>query len=1036
MNWIALPNPSMRTKIVGTLGLALLALIGSILSVPLFFSVAFIFGSVAVMLAIVLLGTLPAVLVAIAGSFYTLVAWGHPYAIVIFTAEALVVGLLYRRGLRNLVLADLAYWLMLGVALVLLFYRGVIGMDWEPTALIAIKQPLNGLFNALLAGLIILGLQLSWRGTKRLNLPAPQLADLLFHALLTAILLAGAIPIVHQGQSQRSQAEGFMAGQMQRVAHHLVEHIQAEPNANPARWQAILAGERIAPEIGLALLAADGQVLASQGETASVTTRGEVQALKDGLAIWLPNGDIPAMPRWKQGRYQVSLPVRGVAGISHVVIEQPAKPLVLGLEREHLTLFVFLAGLLLLGILAARTFSRWLARPLSELEAASNSLTVQIVNGIQPAFPASPIQEYGNLGSALRETTTHLANTFQELHRIQASLEEQVKTRTAALEESERQLRYMLETSPIAARIARSGGHDVIFSNPRYAELIHARPNQTTGLDPADYYANPKDYADILAHLAKGEQVFDRLIELNVPEAGTKWTLASYLPIQYQGESAVLGWFYDITELKQAEQALYENKRLLDSVIENIPTMIFMKRADDLRFVLLNKAGEQLLGYRREDLLGKNDYDFFPKEQADFFTQKDREVLEIGFQDIPEEPIDTHTIGRRILHTRKITLHDDHGKAQYLLGISHDITELKLAEHALQSQAQHTQAILDNVIDGIITIDEQGNVTSYNKAAERIFGYAPDEVIGQNVKMLMPEPHRSSHDGFLHRYCATGVAHIIGSGRELEGQRKDGSLFPLDLSISEISHAGQRMFIGVVRDITERKRIERMKNEFVSTVSHELRTPLTSISGALGLINSGMLCSLPEPIVHMTDIAYKNSLRLASLINDLLDMEKIAAGKLRFNMETQPLHPLLEQATEANKAYAEQYRVHFVLTEPADNLQVHVDGQRLIQVLSNLLSNAAKFSPAGSPVEIAAQRVGQAIRVSVSDHGPGIPADFRARIFEKFTQADASDTRQKGGTGLGLAISKELVEHMAGRIGFESEPGQGTTFYFELPAHD
>lgn len=476
----------------------------------------------------------------------------------------------------------------------------------------------------------------------------------------------------------------------------------------------------------------------------------------------------------------------------------------------------------------------------------------------------------------------------------------------ADLRESERRFRHMLETSPTAARIAAAGGREVIFSNRRYAELINASPGQVTGVDPATYYANPRDYADIISCLEKGEQIHNRLVELRIPGAGTKWALASYYHIQYQGRPAILGWFYDITDRKRAEAVLEE-------------------------------------------------------------------------------------------------------------------------------QASHTQAILNNMVDGLITIDQRGIVASFNPAAERIFGYRADEVLGQNVAMLMPNPHRDAHDGYLRNYHATGVARVIGIGREVEGLRKDGSLFPMELAVSEVTRQGAPLYVGMVRDISERKRMERMKSEFVSTVSHELRTPLTSISGALGLLAGGALGALPDPARSLIEIAHKNSQRLTHLINDLLDMEKIVAGKMHFDMQIQALMPLVEQALESNRAYGAERRIGLALRHRADGAEVQADSLRLTQVLSNLLSNAIKYSPDGGTVEILVAQEEGRVRTTVTDHGPGIPATFHSRIFQKFSQADSSDTRQKGGTGLGLAISKELVERMGGRIGFESVEGQGASFFFDLP---
>lgn len=354
-------------------------------------------------------------------------------------------------------------------------------------------------------------------------------------------------------------------------------------------------------------------------------------------------------------------------------------------------------------------------------------------------------------------------------------------------------------------------------------------------------------------------------------------------------------------------------------------------------------------------------------------------------------------------------------------------------ETLVDERTNELSIILDNVVDGIISIDERGIIQSFNRAAESIFGYQANEVVGHNLKLLMPEPYYTQHDDYLKRYRDTGVARVIGmDSREVIGRRKDGSIFPMDIAISSSMQHDQPLFIGVVRDITERKRIDQMKSEFVSTVSHELRTPLTSISGALGLISGGVLGEIPPQAKQMIDMAHKNSLRLAHLINDLLDMEKIVAGKMTLVLEEQSLMMLVKQALESISAYGDQYKVGFNLISQ-DDVTVKVDSGRLIQVLNNFLSNAAKFSQQGGQVDIAVRRINGMVRVEVIDHGAGIPADFRERIFQKFSQADSSDTRQKGGTGLGLAISKELIERMHGEIGFDSVEGQGATFYFELP---
>jgi len=240
--------------------------------------------------------------------------------------------------------------------------------------------------------------------------------------------------------------------------------------------------------------------------------------------------------------------------------------------------------------------------------------------------------------------------------------------------------------------------------------------------------------------------------------------------------------------------------------------------------------------------------------------------------------------------------------------------------------------------------------------------------------------------------------------------------------------------IGINLDVTELKRLERVKSEFVSTVSHELRTPLTSIRGSLGLVINGAAGAVADSAKAMLRVADRNAERLGALIEDLLDVESIDSGKLRLELREQPLQPLIRQALDANTPYAAQHQVTFEFTNRAADAMARVDAQRILQVMTNLLSNAVKFSPRETAVSVAlSQPTPQRLRVEVRDRGPGISAEFQEKIFTLFAQGDASDSRQKGGAGLGLAISKTLIEHMGGVIGFATNDGGGTTFFFELP---
>ena len=387
--------------------------------------------------------------------------------------------------------------------------------------------------------------------------------------------------------------------------------------------------------------------------------------------------------------------------------------------------------------------------------------------------------------------------------------------------------------------------------------------------------------------------------------------------------------------------------------------------------------------------------------------------------------------------------------SEQALHAAHAELENKVAERT--NELSRTTDLLSNVLSAatdfsIIATDPNGQIIVFNSGAERMLGYRASEVVGHHTPALFHLPEevaaRSAElstelgrpiEGFT---SFVEKAEREGSEtREWTYRCKDGQLKAVQLTVTAWRNTrGQiRGYLGIAEDISERKRIESMKNEFISTVSHELRTPLTAITGALGLVSSGHIGILTEPMSEMLRISTRNAQRLGLLINDLLDMEKLIAGKLRFELQEQALCPLVEQAVRDNQAYADRFEVRLQLV-PGPDAQVRVDADRLQQVLANLLSNAAKFSPQGGCVEIDVRSAQERVRVSVSDHGPGIPAAFRERIFQKFSQADASDARQRGGTGLGLAISRELVERMGGTIGFESVEGRGATFWFEFPA--
>ncbi|NDP47823.1 MAG: PAS domain-containing protein [Sulfuriferula multivorans] len=368
---------------------------------------------------------------------------------------------------------------------------------------------------------------------------------------------------------------------------------------------------------------------------------------------------------------------------------------------------------------------------------------------------------------------------------------------------------------------------------------------------------------------------------------------------------------------------------------------------------------------------------------------------------------------------------------------THRSRALKLAGHmtdAFRRSEERFELAIRGANDGLWDWDIQTNIVYFSPRWKAMLGYAEDEV-GDTVEAW----NKRIHPDDLGRVEDEVKAYLDGNQAHYQSEyrvrHKEGHfVWILDRGIAQRDAKGKpyRM-VGIYTDISQQKKMDRLKSEFVSTVSHELRTPLTSIRGSLGLVAGEVAGELPAQAKALIDIAYSNTERLLTLINDILDIEKIQSGKIDFDFKPQPLMPLVEQAISANTGYAERHNVTFTLVEGLPGVMVNVDGERLRQVMSNLLSNAAKFSHADGKVEVTVSLENQRVRIAVIDHGVGVPDDFRGHIFDKFTQADSSDTRHKGGTGLGLSITKSIVEMMQGAIGFDSTPGVGTTFYFTLP---
>jgi len=356
-------------------------------------------------------------------------------------------------------------------------------------------------------------------------------------------------------------------------------------------------------------------------------------------------------------------------------------------------------------------------------------------------------------------------------------------------------------------------------------------------------------------------------------------------------------------------------------------------------------------------------------------------------------------------------------------------------ENALSAASAHSarnQAIVETATEGIVTIDRTGHIETFNGAAERLFGYQLAEVVGKNVSLLMPQPYRDDHDAYLQRYMTTGVRHIIGIGREVVGRRKDGSTFPIDLSIGEGWDGGERFFTAVIRDITDRKEMqtklgqtERLAavGELAAGVAHEVNNPINTMINCAQLIRDG---DAPDDNCR---VIIEEGERIAEIVKDLLQFARDDSDR----PQPTSLHEVVQRTLRLISENFKRHGVALTVEVPEELPQVKARPQQIQQVLLNLLINAkdALLSDGHDPrsVMLSASVDGTGVRLSVTDNGPGIPPHLGTRIFEPFV----TTKRARGGTGLGLSISKSIVEGYAGTLDVDSKPGAGASFRIWLP---
>jgi PAS domain S-box-containing protein len=496
----------------------------------------------------------------------------------------------------------------------------------------------------------------------------------------------------------------------------------------------------------------------------------------------------------------------------------------------------------------------------------------------------------------------------------------------------------------------------------------------------------------------------------------------------------------DVTIQRAAEATLRESEARYRQLVEGSLGMVCTHDLDG-NLLSINSHGAETIGHTVEEMVGRPLDDFIPQEYKHSFPAYLDLITETGEAQGLLHLAHVDGDVRVVAYRNKLI--ELPGRDSYVLGFGVDISEQVRAEGRLRTLTRQSDSILESVGDGIFGIDLEGNITVINPAAAQMLGYKPYEMLGRNMHELI---HHTRTDGqpylpedspirnsLLHRDTVRISNEVFW--------RKDGTSFPveyvarpqIDSNSNDPNSDGKPVGVVVAfTDTTERRALDRMKDEFISTVSHELRTPLTSLRGALGLLSGGALTNRPEKSQQMLEIAISNTDRLVRLVNDILDLERIGSGKAELQLSTSSAEDLFRKAITSQQTRSPRPNIRIFYA--ANGVNVWADPDRILQTLNNLISNAIKFSPAGSEIHLTATNLDEnEALIEVSDQGRGIPPEKLENIFDRFQQGDASDSRAIGGTGLGLAICRSIVTQHGGRIWATSTPGKGTTVHFTLP---
>ncbi len=636
------------------------------------------------------------------------------------------------------------------------------------------------------------------------------------------------------------------------------------------------------------------------------------------------------------------------------------------------------------------------------------------------------------------QETGDLTESLKQSNRLLAKTSERLKKEVARRKQAEELYRILAESSPVGIYIVQDNKFQ--FVNRQFQEYNGYTEKELLKMDPLDL-VYPEDRDGVRQNaiqMLKGDTTTPYELRVINKDGTIKWAMETVSSVVYEGKRATLGNFMDITNRKRVAAELELRALLLDSASDSI---VLHTPAPDAVIVYANEQYCKSHGYSREEIIGMN------------IRQVDRPLSDERIEFIITEMEQKGAAAFEATHTRKdgsiieVEVHARpiiSGGTNYVLSVERDITERKKAQAALAEEATRRRILIDGSRDGIVVLDQDGNVYESNKRFAEMLGYTPEEVSQLQVfdwEFLFPK------EQVIEMIRTVDEA---GDHFETQHRRKDGTIYDVEISTNAAYFGKQKLIFCVCRDITERKQAEQKiaelyenekelrqnleeeiawRVEFSRALVHELKTPLTPILAAGELLFDEIH---EESLLKLIENIRRSANRMSTRIDTLLDLAKGEMDMLELDCSTVDLLNLINQVYDEMSPLASRQQLSLSLDIPHSLPSIWADESRLEQVFTNLLTNAFKWSPEGSKVTLKAQKQDSAVRVEVSDSGPGVARENRKKIFEAYYRVK-SDTPRRGGLGLGLALCKTIVETHGGKIGVSSEKGKGSTFYFTLP---